>query len=123
MQSRFPTADEILSLALFFMSGHGTEILLDPEDDLDAPQDVRAWLSLPKARQDYGVAPDVILAGLQSHAARGAIRLAQGDQGEVYVELRRDVRHDPGYQPWTIRQGVRMLLEGKSATPAPLRLA
>lgn len=125
MKSHFPTAGELLSLAVFFISGHRTEALLDLEDALDEPQDVRGWLSLHQVSRDYGVAPEVILAGLQSHAARGVIRMAcnASDEGEIYIELRRDVRHEPGYRPWSIRQGVRLLLEGRTPSPAPRALA
>lgn len=125
MNAQFPTAGELLSLAAFFVSGHQTEILLDPDCKMDAPQELRGWLSLHQVNQDYGAAPEVILAGLKAHARRGAIRMAHdaSDQDRIYVELRRDVRQEPGYRPWSVRQGVRLLLEGRTPSPAPRALA
>lgn len=125
MEMGFPTESELLSLAAFYLEGHGTDVLLEDGSDLDAPEDVRGWLSLDQMREDYGVAPDTVIAGLEAHAKRGAIRMARDgmSSGAVYVELRRDVRQAEGYRPWSIRQGVRLLLEIKDAhSTAPLRL-
>lgn len=125
MEKRFSSADELLALAAFYVSGHGTEILLEDDCDLEAPENVRGWLSLDQIHQDYGVEPDTMLSGLEAHAKRGAIRLARDGEtaGSVYVELRRDVRQVQGYRPWSIRQGVRLLLDMKNnRSPAPFRL-
>lgn len=125
MEKRFTSADELLALAAFYVSGHGTEILLEDDCNLEAPEDVRGWLSLDQIHQDYGVKPDTMLAGLEAHARRGAIRLARDgvSTGSVYVELRRDIRQVQGCRPWSIRQGVRLLLDMKNnRSPAPLRL-
>lgn len=125
MEKRFTSADELLALAAFYVSGHGTEILLEDDCNLEAPEDVRGWLCLDQLHQDYGLEPVMMLAGLEAHAKRGAIRLARdgASAGWVYVELRRDVRQDQGYRPWSIRQGVRLLMGMKNnRSPAPLRL-
>lgn len=125
MEKRFSSADELLALAAFYMSGHGTEILLEDDRDLEAPEDVRGWLTLDQIQQDYGVEPDTMLAGLEADTKRGAIRLARDGMsaGTVYVELRCDVRQVQGYRPGSIRQGFRLLLDMKSnRSPAPLRL-
>ncbi|MCA8868350.1 MAG: hypothetical protein KDA67_06845 [Rhodobacteraceae bacterium] len=125
MEKRFSSADELLALAAFYVSGHGTEILLEDDCDLEAPEDVRGWLLLDQIHQDYGVESDTMLAGLEAHAPRGAVRLLRDrvSAGTVYVELRRDVRQVQGCRPWSIRQGVRLLLDMKNTrSPAPLRL-
>lgn len=125
MEKRFTSADELLALAAFYVSCNGTEILLEDDCNLEAPEDVRGWLSLDQIHQDYGVKSDTILAGLEAHGRRGAIRLTRDgvSTGSVYVELRRDILQVQGYRPWSIRQGVRLLLDMKnSRSPAPLRL-
>ncbi|WP_197922407.1 hypothetical protein [Thiosulfatihalobacter marinus] len=69
----------------------------------------------------FGARAPVVGLGAQPRA----IRLARDgvSAGTVYVELRRDVRQVQGYRPWSIRQGVRLLLDMKNnRSPAPLRL-
>lgn len=101
MEKQFTSADELMALGAFYVSGHGTEILLEDDCSLEAPKDVRGWLSLDQMHQDFGVKPDTMLAGLEAHARRGAIRLARNgvSTGSVYVELRRDIRGVPPVSP------------------------
>lgn len=122
VKQSFPTSDEILSLALFFLAGNRTEAFLDEHDALECPEDVCGYLSLTQAHADYGIAPSVVLSGLRSHEAKGAFAIAQGkaDPSGVYVELQYDVRQDSGYRPWSVRQGVRLLLDMKAATSAAI---
>lgn len=69
MEKQFTWADELMALDAFCVSGHGTEILLEDDCSLEAPKDVRGWLSLDQMHQDYGVKPDTLLAGLEAPAA------------------------------------------------------
>jgi hypothetical protein len=106
MADSFPRAAELMALAALYAWARDTGALVD----LDDSEDVRAWLPLPDVCRGYDVPPDVILVGLEAYAACGVIRLARGDdgRGEVYAELRRDARNEPGYGPWSVRYGVRL---------------
>ena len=122
MKQAFQTSDEVLSLALFFLAGNQTDVFLDDQDALECPGNVCGYLSLAEIQADYGIAPSAVLSGLRSHEARGAFAIEQGeaDPNEVYIELQYDVRPARGYRPWSVRQGVRLLLDMKAASSATI---
>lgn len=113
MKPRFLTRAELIALAAVFMTAHRGECLLDPSDELDAPEDLRGWLDLGDLSARYGIAQGEIMAGLRDHAAKGVIRLAvdPDNPAAVYVEALRDPRMERGWRPWDVRFGVRLVTE------------
>lgn len=111
MKPRFLTRSELIAMAAVFVTANRGECLLDPEDVLDAPDDLRGWINLDDLAARYGTAQDEILDGLRAHAAQGVIRLAMdpADPASVYVEACRDPRAERGWRPWDVRFGVRLL--------------
>lgn len=113
MDNRFQTRAELLALAAFFIKVQLSECLLDPEGELDFPQDMRGWIDLDDLTARWGTDPCEIMDGLRAHARRGAIRLAvdPDNPATVYAEALRDPRGLHGWQPWDVRAGVRLIIE------------
>ena len=111
MKPRFLTRSELIAMAAVFITAHRGECLLDPEDVLDAPDDLRGWINLDDLAARYGMAQGEILDGLRAHAAQGVIRLAMDstDPASVYVEACCDPRAERGWRPWDVRFGVRLM--------------
>lgn len=111
MDNRFQTRAELLALAAFFTQSQLAECLLDPEAELDFPQDMRGWINLDDLAARWGTDRHEIMDGLRAHARRGAIRLAvdPDNPAAVYVEALRDPRGLRGWQPWDVRAGVRLI--------------
>lgn len=116
MKPRFLTRSELIAMAAVFVTANRGECLLDPEDVLDAPDDLRGWINLDDLAARYGTAQNEILDGLRAHAAQGAIRLAldPANPALVYVEACRDPRAERGWRPWNVRFGVRLLSPTKA---------
>lgn len=118
MKPRFLTRSELIAMAAVFMTAHRGECLLDLDDTLDTPDELRGWINLADLSARYGIAQDEILEGLRAHAARGVIRLAldPDNLSTVYVEALRDPRAERGWRPWDVRFGVRLITERR---PSP----
>lgn len=116
MNNRFQTRAELLGLAVFFTQSQLAECLLDPEAELEFPQDMRGWINLDDLAAHWGVDPREVMDGLRAHACRGVIRLAVGPDNPtaVYVEALRDPRGLRGWQPWDVQAGVRLITELKT---------
>lgn len=111
MDNRFQTRAELLGLAAFFTECQLSECLLDPEAELDFPQDMHGWADLDELAARWGAEPREVMDGLRAHARRGVIRLAvdPDNPAAVYVEALRDPRGLRGWQPWDVRAGVRLI--------------
>lgn len=111
MKTRFLTRSELIAPAVVFMSAHRGECLLDLDDLLDTPDELRGWINLADMADRYGITQAEILEGLRAHAGRGVIRLAmdQDNPSAVYVEALRDPRTECGWRPWDVRFGVRLI--------------
>ncbi|TGN54890.1 hypothetical protein E4L95_15250 [Paracoccus liaowanqingii] len=116
MKTRFLTRPELIAPAVVFMSAHRGECLLDQDDMLGTPDELRGWINLADMADRYDITQTEILEGLHAHAARGVIRLAMDPENlsAVYVEALRDPRAEHGWRPWDVRFGVRLITERKS---------